>query len=106
MKQEKRMEIFKMKKIILVVMLCLFLIVNLFATDWYSYIGKKVQIHITTQTFIGVVRSVVDIEICKQKDAFGNCIYKEYIYTLYLETDKGVITIPCEAINLIEEING
>lgn len=96
-----------MKKIIsiLLVVISILLVVNLFAMDWYHYIGKRVRIEMTGNTiYIGVVRTIVDIEICKQKDAFGNCIYKEYFYTLYLEQKYDIISIPCESISKIEEL--
>ena len=94
-----------MKKLILVFLIIFGLYVNLFGADFNSFIGKRVKIEtVYNYTYIGIVRSVLDMEICQQKDKFNNCIFEKHYYTLFLEEKEGMTTISCEIIDNIKEI--
>ena len=94
-----------MKKIILTLIFCLFLIGIVFA-NYFQYIGRNVMITCYSgHRYTGRVENVIEIQICKQKDAFDNCIYSDYYYTIYLRSNEsGMITIPGESIEQIREI--
>ena len=93
-----------MKKIILILLLSLFLIGTAFA-KYFDYVGKDIIILLhSQQTLRGVVENVIEIDICRQKDGFGNCVYSEYFYTLYVRTNEGIKVIDGNNIAEIKEI--
>jgi hypothetical protein len=95
-----------MKKILITLLLVIGLVVSSYATDWYSYIGKQVKVCTIADCYIGKVDTILEIEICKQREPItNNCIIREYYYTMLLrQIDDSLKIIRCEAINDIEEI--
>lgn len=93
-----------MKKLISLFLIILLFASFLLATDWYYYIGKKVSVQTINNTYVGKVTSILTMEICKQRDGFGNCIWKDIFYTMLLNENNVIKVIPCESIKQIEEI--
>ena len=95
-----------MKKVLLVLVFCLFL-VGIAFSNYFEYVGRNVIITCYSgRRYTGRVENVIEIEICKQKDAFNNCIDSEYIYTIYLRSnEQGMIAIPGDSIEQIREID-
>ena len=79
---------------------------------WDYYKGKNVKITMTfnlpnseaTVTLVGKVLDVSEIDICKQEDSLGNCVMKDYFYTLFVRSDGIQLSLDCDRINTIEEI--
>ena len=90
--------------------------INCFAGErtnkWDYYKGKNVKITMTfnlpnseaTVTLVGKVLDVSEIDICKQEDSLGNCVMKDYFYTLFVRSDGIQLSLDCDRINTIEEI--
>lgn len=94
-----------MKKIMITLLIILMLISPIFATDWYSYLHKRVEITMNTGTvFAGIVAEVTEFEICTQTDNLGNCFNKKVWTTIFLQDGKLFTVIPCEQIANIEEL--
>jgi len=94
-----------MKKLFLNIIFILFILPNLFGFSWYYFVGKKVDIKTISSEYVGIVRDIIEIDICKQKDSAGNCILKEYYCNIVLYVVTGqIVCINCEHIVNIEEI--
>jgi hypothetical protein len=89
-----------MKKIILSLLMVLLFIVNIFAYDWYSYIGKEIVVCIADNCYRGKVLTVSEINLCKRQDIYGNCLEYKVYYSLIMN----IGIIPCEKIESIYEI--
>ena len=95
-----------MKKLLLSLLLVLFLAANVFAFDFYSYIGKNVKVCLISHCYTGKVIDIVPMDICKQTDPISHgCLHFERYYTMFLQGKEKVIhVIRCETINSIQEI--
>jgi hypothetical protein len=88
----------------MLLILSIFLASIVFATDWYSYLHKKVEITMNTGTiFTGTVAEVTEFEICTQTDNLGNCFTKKIWTTIFLQDGRLFTVIPCEQIANIKE---
>ena len=94
-----------MKKVLIILCLIFGLVVSSFAYDWYSYIGKKVEVTTIFNHYTGIVTYVVGMEICKNYEPLTHeCIQKEVKYTMFLRLEDNTLTIiRCEAIRDIQE---
>ena len=91
-----------MKKILLSFLLMLFLTSNLFAYNYYYYIGRKVVIQTSSAIYIGKVLSIQEENRCELQDNYGHCLsYKVYCF-LILDTAM----VDCEKIQNIYEVPG
>lgn len=92
-------------KVLIVLGIMLLLVVNTYSADWYSYIGKKVEVTTISSSYKGTVAYVVGMDICKRYDnLIQSCVEKETKYTMFLKNEDNTITIiRCEAIRNIEE---
>jgi hypothetical protein len=61
---------------------------------------------ISGDVYFGKVLNVFEEKFCKQYDNLPTprCVYYEYIYTIFLQTENKEVMIPCEKINKIEEL--
>jgi len=88
----------------MLLILSVFLASIVFATDWYSYLHKKVEITMNTgSVFTGIVAEVTEFEICTQTDNLGNCFTKKIWTTIFLQDGRLFTVIPCEQIANIKE---
>jgi hypothetical protein len=96
------------KLITILVLISILLVGNVLALDWYSYVGKKVEVCVIGECYVGKVETILEIELCRQKDPLTNlCIVREIYYTMILRLPNDRLRlIRCEAIQTIEEING
>ena len=93
------------RKILIFLILNLCIISNVFSFDLYSFIGKNVNVCTVDKCYTGKVDDVITIEVCKQKDLSGNCIYKEYRDILFLREFNGnIMSLNENSINKLEEI--
>jgi small nuclear ribonucleoprotein (snRNP)-like protein len=93
------------KKLISLLLIIFFFTTILLAIDWYYWVNRHVIIKTKSNiTYIGKVNHVIEFEICRRKDMFGTCIWKDVYYTMFLNENNVMRVIACESIVSIKEL--